>query len=194
MPRVINQSSLFLIITLFIVYVLGWYLQSQQIFSWDVSWLAEASRRLMLGGNYTNDFFENNPPLILYLYMLPASISYWFDINIIEVMRCYIFTIATASIGLCYYFSHKIFSKEPAFIQYITILLACIFLILPFYEFGQREHLFLMLTMPYLFMMAAQLNNGIVNRNSAIMTGFMAGLGFSIKPVFFFMLILIEGY
>src|SRR5688500_14785421 len=97
-----NNKRLLFIAILFIIYILAWFEQNAMIFSWDVSWLAEASRRLLAGGNYTNDFFENNPPLILYLYAPAVLLSQWLDIHIITAMRMYMYVIASLSLYLCY--------------------------------------------------------------------------------------------
>lgn len=64
MMKLFFQSKL-LIVLLLIFSVL---IQSHIILNEDVLWLVTATQRLLAGGSYVNNFFETNPPLILYLY------------------------------------------------------------------------------------------------------------------------------
>ena len=47
---------------LIVIFVVSGFIQQHIMFNRDVSWLLEASNRLFLGGNYLQDFYENNPP------------------------------------------------------------------------------------------------------------------------------------
>jgi hypothetical protein len=62
-----TQTGLFFL-AIACVFIIGGFVQNDAIFSWDVSWLLEVTKRWLNGGTYGKDFFENNPPLILYLY------------------------------------------------------------------------------------------------------------------------------
>ena len=44
---------------LFSIFIGGWLIQQAILFNCDVAWLSEASKRMLHGGTYLNDFFEN---------------------------------------------------------------------------------------------------------------------------------------
>ncbi len=59
-------------------------------------------------------------------------------------------------------------------------------------NFGQREHLFLVLTLPYAFGAAGEFAGRRQSRGLAIVSGLMAGVGFAIKPFLVIPLVMVE--
>lgn len=179
------KSNIALIILIGSIYILAWCMQDNLYFNWDVSWLMEASARLLAGGTYTHDFFENNPPLILYLYIPPVVLTKLFSLNIMISLRIYIYFLATLSLMICWVLSREIFSEKTLGVMKIFFIsLTFVFLMLPLYEFGQREHLFVILTLPYLLLMTIRSSGREINRMNAFLLGLYAALGFFIKPFF----------
>jgi hypothetical protein len=177
------------------VYVLAIMNQAHFILNWDVSWLLHVSQRLLAGGNYTQDFFEINPPLILYLYTPPALLAKLLSISIIVTLRIYVFLLATISLAVSYLLLNKIFQARDNKILILFFLTLCMsLLVLPFQQFGQREHLSIILAMPYLLLVAARLQGNTINKNLAIALGLMAALGFGLKPYFLVTPVLVEVY
>jgi len=177
------------------VYLLGWYIQSQLLFNWDVSWLTHVARRLLAGGSYTKDFFELNPPMILYLYIPIVLLTKYTSLSVMIALRIYIYFLASISLLICYWLAKKIFSaanKNTA--PVVTIALAVSYIILPIYEFGQRENLMLMFVMPYFLLVANRLEKISINPVFALLIGIIAGIGFAIKPHFVMTFLLIEVY
>jgi hypothetical protein len=189
-----RQSFFFWALAIFL-YGMAWLLQAELFLSWDVSWLMLAAERLLKGGTYTNDFFETNPPLILWLYLPPVVFSQWLVLDAALLLRLYIFLLATLSLGLCINLSAKIFSEKEAFLAQIFIIaiLSC-FLLLPIYEFGQRDHLLVILTLPYFLLLTLRLKEKPFPIYYVVLVGLLAAIGFSIKPHFLAALILVEGY
>lgn len=185
------MTSLFIIA----IYALSWTLYNSFSPNWDIVWLMEAAKRMLHGGSYTTDFFETNPPLILYLYLPPLFISKFLAIDLILTFRVYIFLLSALSLLLCYHFAKRIFVQQHPFVLFsIFITLALCYLILPLYELGQRDHLLVILAMPYLFAITYRLQNGTMTYLTACSIGLLAGLGFAIKPHFLITAILIECY
>jgi hypothetical protein len=190
-----HASYIFFLGMIIAIFISSVLFQNSIFINHDVAWLAEAARRLLLGGTYTNDFFENNPPMILYLYVPPVLLSKIFSLNIVVAMRLYVYFIAAFSLFICYDLIKKIFAARHEILsRYMLVMLAIIFLIVPLYYFAQREHLLVLLIMPYIFLMAYQLEGKTVTRSYVILIGVMAGLGFAIKPYFIFSLLFIELY
>ncbi|MHB1947949.1 MAG: hypothetical protein ACYCQI_07540 [Gammaproteobacteria bacterium] len=70
--------------------------------------------------------------------------------------------------------------------------IAAVLIILPNLSFGQREHLWILLSLPYLFAAVLRLSHKSINLFFAIMIGIFAGAGFAIKPYFLITFILLE--
>jgi hypothetical protein len=177
------------------IYLIAWIIQSHLLLNWDVSWLMHASKRMLAGGSYTQDFFEINPPMILYLYVPPVLFAKFSALSIVTSLRLYIFILASVSLAVSYLLAKKLFpEKERAIAQILIITMALAYFMLPAYEFGQREHLMLMLIMPYLFLVALRSQNKHPADILAFVIGLLAGLGFAIKPHFLVIFILAEIY
>ncbi len=189
----INRQAIIFWLLFAIIYFSAGYLQSTGILNSDVSWLTFAAKRFLQGGTYTHDFFELNPPMSIYLY-LPAALSEkLFSLNAISAIQCYLFFCLTLSLLLCFYLNQRLFkmlSQRTLF----NLILAVIFLIYPYGEFGQREHLLLAFFFPYLLLTAAQLQGKKLPRTLSIGVSLLAGIGFAIKPYFLVSFIFIEAY
>lgn len=177
------------------LYVLAWMLQGQLFLNWDVSSLLFATKKWLAGGTYSKEFFTPNPPLILYLYTPVVFLSQLMSTHNVILFRVYIFFLASLSLYSCYRFTLNIFAKEDSQLAYL-FLIALIFIILflPFYEFGQRDHLFFIFMMPYVLMLICRLQNKVIRPRYAISIGIFAGLGFALKPQFMIPFILMEFY
>jgi hypothetical protein len=186
-----QRLSVFLIIL--VLYVVAGLFQQQMVFNWDVSWLMHVTHNLLAGGSYTNDFFELNPPLIIYLYAPAVWVNTIFSLPPMVGLQIYIFMLATASLYYCYVLSPKIF-QENFTEQLFLIAATFIFLILPVYDFGQREHLFIIFSLPYFLLVGARLNDVSFNVYFAAGIGLFASAGFALKPYFLIAPLLVEIY
>jgi hypothetical protein len=190
-----NSEHVAFFLTLACLVVLGWVLQTHILLNWDVSWLLHTSEKLLAGGTYANDFFELNPPLILYLYTPALFFSKIFSISIIAALRFYVFLLGSVSLFLCDGLIRKIFSAADRKLRDLFLVaIASTFFILPIEQFGQREHLLLLLALPYLLAIPYRLAGNKLNNGEAILIGLFAGLGFAIKPYFLTTLVLSEIY
>ena len=177
------------------VFVAGIIVQTNMMLNFDVSWLMKVSNKLLSGGHYYTDFIETNPPLILYLYMPAVLLAKIFHLSFTIAFRTYTFIIAAGSIYLCNVLMRHIFDDTSNHIRYVLLVtIGFIFILMPGFAFGEREHFVLILTMPYLFLLDLRLSNKNINIYLIFLIGVMAGLGFAIKPYFLFALIACELY
>ncbi|MHB1946581.1 MAG: hypothetical protein ACYCQI_00520 [Gammaproteobacteria bacterium] len=185
-------------INYFFIFCLGtyaWIIQSKFLCNPDVSWFVEASQRMLAGGTYTKDFFENNPPWILYFNIPAVLLVKIFGINQINAIKIYIYSLILISLSIANFLLQRIFTKEDRILaQFFLIALGVTFFIFPMYEFGQREHLLFILAVPYILMMALRLQNAKINTILAIIIGVLSGSVFILKPYFLAILCLIEIY
>lgn len=191
----LNRQAYFSLLIFSLISFTGLFYQSYILINWDVSWGLQLAQRTLAGGTYFKDFFETNPPLVLYLYMPAVIFAKYFSISSILAVRFYIFTLCFCSLLTSYLLIKKIFSEKDntiAKIFYLTI--AFVLLIVPMQNFGQREHLLLILTIPYLLLVTCRLQNEWLNPFYAISIGLFAGIGFIIKPFFLMTFVLVELY
>lgn len=187
------KAKVFFFLALLCIIFLSATIQFHTFINWDVSFLLHAAQRLLAGGTYPHDFFETNPPMIIFLYTPAIILAKGVTINAIFWLRVLFFFVALLSLGICYGLSKKIFANNKLTELIIPTLAICYFL-LPLYEFIQREHLMLVLTMPYFLTCSMRLQRQKIGFVFAIMVGIFAGIGFTIKPFFLLPLAICEIY
>jgi hypothetical protein len=189
-----NRKNWILCCSVLICFGVAWLTQSSLMFNSDASWLMLATKRWLTGGNYTHDFFEINPPMILYIYTPAVFLAELFHCSAAIALRLYVIILIAVSLNLCYLLNKKIFIEEDWQVSSSLLLgLAGALLFLPMTEFGQREHLIVIFTMPYFLLMTVRLQQSeLLTAKFAFAMGLMAGLGFVIKPFFLAPLLLVE--
>lgn len=170
---------IFLTIAILATYIL----QSHFFLHTDMLYLLHAANLLLGGGTYAKDFFETNPPLIIFWYIPAILLAKLTGVNLIIVFRCYILFLSFFSLSLCYVLLQKI--MEVAWQRnFFLILLVISFLFFPVIELGQREHILILCTFPYLFAINVRLENKPISVLLASAIGIYAGLGIALKPFF----------
>lgn len=178
-----------------IIVLFAWYIQTTLYVNWDAGYLLHATSLFIQGGTYTQDFFTPNTPMIFYLYMPPVIASTLFKIGIITSYQLYIFILCTFCLLICYQLLKRLISREDSKLTVVFLAtLASVYYLLPVYEFGQRDHLYFVLTFPYILMTTLRMQDKPVNKYEATLVGFITALGVGIKPQFMITPLLIEIY
>ena len=172
--------------------IMGVIFQLNMFISWDVSWYITAVQRFLAGGTYHNDFFETNPPMILYLYSLPVYLAHWFHFNVYTFLRLFYFVVSVGSLGLCYVFLKKIYHDDRHSLGLMLVGLGFCYWILPVYEFMQRDYLMFLFVLPYVFSVVLRANSVALNKWLMLFIGVLAGLGVGLKPYFLCVPVLLE--
>lgn len=161
--------------------------------SHDVAWYLHMAGAVLDGGTLYVDVVDPNPPLVVFLMLPAALLSRWTGVPDVEVFRGAVLLAAAASLALAWRHFRAAFPGWPAACrQALLVLLAVVLVALPGYEFGQREHLALLLSLPYLLAATALAgavedpgaSGGRAGRAAAVATGLMAGAAVSLKPFF----------
>ena len=177
-----------------LIFLIAAMIQAQFVINWDVAWDIDVTRRLLEGGSYQHDFFDLNPPLIFFIY-IPVILLQHLSLSVQAALCLYLFILIGISLWLCYFSIKAIFSNFPAYFSVIFLSsVAITLLIYPVDSLGQREHLLLIFTLPYFFLVAYRMQNNIPSVRYALAVGLFAGLGFAIKPYFLIPAIMIEIY
>lgn len=161
----------------------------------DMGLYLQCGQLLLSGHRPYVDFFDTNPPLVMYLSIIPAlaqctaggDVTLWFQICMlilsISIIACLIVLLHKSETERLFY---------PA--------LACISLMsaLSMFDYGQREYIFFLLFLPYFFFSICRHTSKTPGNNFyfplALLTGVAAGIGFSLKPHFLIFIVMLEGW
>jgi hypothetical protein len=178
-------------ITLATIVAFGLYSSLTLEMNCDVVILLHEAGRLLDGARLYVDIMEFNPPLIIYLNLPVVATSRILGVSPQILFPIFVFALALWSLGLC----HRLRSCRPAGLDQVALLvLATVLLVLVGGMFGQREHLLLILILPYAFAAAIISDGGKVPRALGLGTGVMAGIGFALKPYFLPAFLAVEIY
>lgn len=189
------SRTVYFSISVLIIATIAYFVQSMFILNGDVASLLFDTQLFLAGGTYVKDFFETNPPMIFIIYSPASLFAQLTSTTITPVIRIYIILLALLSITCCSVLLKKIIKEKDNSLRYTLLYtLLFIFLFMTVGEFGQREHLLVILMFPYLFAAVVNIQNQRINPLLAILIGSMAALGFGLKPYFLLTIVLIELY
>ena len=168
----------FALTQIFLIYKI--FVNHQVIFSGDCALFFECAKRLLLGQLPYVDFIEHNPPLIYYFNLIPAWFHLQFNLSADLVFLYYMVIITT----LIFIFSYKILvNAKLQFSIYQTFLIAIVLFNITVLEtYGQREHIIVLLIIPFMIVRSLRFENYAISKLTAILAGILAGIGLSIKP------------
>jgi hypothetical protein len=139
------------------------------------------------------DFIEINPPLIIYLNVLPAVLAKATGLSMpmafqLFVIGLVVLSLAGAWCALKVHGGLDAFERGVALAVWATvsglIYISC--------AHGQREHLFLLAFVPYLLLRLARMQGARIGPWHAGLTGLAAGVGCSLKPHFLLAVLFVE--
>lgn len=177
--------GIFLGVAVFLLFF-GAYVQMKTGNVGDKGWLLLAARMWLQGKQLYIDIFEVNPPLIVWLYAIPARIALhvkWMEDDQIMTLLWIVSSLFIA--GICTYLIrfHSGFTgdirKQTDFAFFVVGLF--IFFTPPVY-FSDRENIIFVLTFPYLLRFMPRLARQALPLQLRILIGGVAAVGFCIKP------------
>jgi len=120
----------------------------------DNGWLLIAAERLLDGGTYRRDFVEPNPPLILFLNVPPVLLSRLLGVAPYTAFSLYVCGLILLSAALSARSLAACLDGARGPTGAAVVACVAILALEPGYEFGQREHLFVILFLPGLLWFA----------------------------------------
>jgi hypothetical protein len=182
----------FLLLGTFVILILKIYYPPLEI-NHDCAFLIQKAQMVLEGKR----LFIDIPaifPMDLYIYIPSVMISNLLSINVILVFKIYILLLLLWSIVMVRWLILKIdsnFIKES-----IGGIILCwsIFSLYKFNSFGQREHIFILLYLPFLILRWLRCEENNINLIPSIMVGIGAAIGVCIKPHFIIFFCLTELY
>ncbi len=161
----------------------------------DTAWSLYVAERLLAGSRLYVDIIEVNPPLIIWLTLVPAWLSGLLGVSDVFLYRVGVIVLCLGSVGLCARVLRLAVPREDVALRRLVLLLV-LFAALPAAreDFGEREHLLLALTCPYVLLAAARARRAPVPGGLGIMVGLLAGLGIALKPYFVTLWLALESW
>lgn len=154
----------------------------------DVSWFLHALRRMWEGEVLYRDIAEPNPPLILLLYAPPLFIADALGVNPANVINGVILFLAWMSaVAAAHILRYSIHHFSG--LQRRWMFLACLAVLLAVpgvNVIAQREHIFILLILPYVFLHLPSVRANPTKPSAPLLLlcAAAAALGFYLKPYF----------
>ncbi len=157
----------------------------------DVAWLLYVARKWLGGQRLYEDLVEVNPPLIIWIYAIPAAISNWLGAPPRLVAAPFF---AGVVLSCAWWSANLLQGRAAIFARRLPVfaVLSAVLVLLPGIEFGQREHLLVTAALPYLILFARELEGEREPRATAVAAGVLCGLGCALKPTYAVALVLLE--
>ena len=158
----------------------------------DVAWYLYMADAMRGGAELYRDVADTNPPLIVFLSLPPIWLAALLHLSQSAAFNVYVFVAAFASLAVCWRLIPKAWPDGQAETRGLLIVTAA-FCLFPFVrlDFGQREHLAVILLLPYVWLSATPGARG-ASPIASVLIGVAAGLGFAVKPHFAVPWVLLE--
>lgn len=161
----------------------------------DQMWCLYVAQRMLHGERlYGPELLESNPPLIMWLMLLPAALT-----RVLHLPITFLFKSGVVLVGaLVSILSVRLLRRRAMNSNASTYSSLFIFLVIfgamPARDFGQRDHLLSLLCLPYILAAALEISERPRNLRRAVLLliGFAAGLGVALKPHHLLLVLAVE--
>jgi hypothetical protein len=149
----------------------------------DQMWLLYAANLVRHGAKlYGSELFESNPPLIVWLSVVPSALAGWLHLAATAVGKFLVCGVGLAIAFVSLRLSRRLLPISRAAGWALGFVYVAAFLVMPARDFGQRDHLLALLCLPYLLSAARAMTGDPLGGWQAWLVGFTAGAGIVLKP------------
>jgi hypothetical protein len=162
----------------------------------DVAANLDMARRWIGGERLYRDIIDVNTPLVFLIYAIPEGLARLLGgAGTSWMVACVIGAIAASSLA-CHRILVRLYEDaHPVGLVLLSLMVPFLLVVVPpDNSFGQREHVMTVLAMPYLLAAAARGDGRSLPLGLSIAVGLAAGVGFSMKPHFVVIPLLVEGF
>jgi hypothetical protein len=149
----------------------------------DIAWTLHAGGILLDGGSYGVDIIDNNPPLVYWLGAGETALARALGATPLAVHAVLVLFGAVLAALL----SRRLLADgvlSPGFADAVALLLLACWVLVPGFEYGQRDHLTILLATPYLLVAGRRLADLETRAPMRVLVGAMAALGIALKPYY----------
>ena len=148
----------------------------------DTAWFLYVAQGLLNGGELYRDFVEVNPPLAIWLTVPVVMVSRATGLLPIETLYGAFFAITAIGLLLAWRYLAMIRGVPKWTASFIVFLLAAVFLFIPGSAFGQREHLLVLLFLPWFMLRAARSQGAQISVTESALVGLLGAVAICLKP------------
>lgn len=173
------------------VVLVGFLAQCATYLNHDVAWVLYSSGRMLDGAVFGSDIVAANPPLIWWISLIPNAAARLLNLPVIATFR--VFTLLLVAGALIA--SDRILAAGHVSRGRRVIFLATAAYLLTLgidRDFGQREHITVVLVLPYVLAIAYRMRGGQMPWERAALIGAAGGIGIAFKPYFLIVPFLLE--
>ena len=171
-------------------------------FHHDIGWILYSAGEMQSGATLYRDLIDENPPLVFWLSVPPVALARALGLPPILVFNAAVFLAIAFILELCrrlqsgvgWVIGSGVEEGEGSnaarrlegdrFALVLCSALALVLVLQAGADFGQREHLFVILVLPYLFAAARFLDGRPLGPGLGLAVGAIAGMGIALKPYF----------
>ena len=162
---------------------------------WDEqAWYLYAGGRALAGARlYSADLVDVNPPLIIWFSELPMALAHALGLAPTLALKLCVAALSVASLAWCCRLiqaAGDVF--PPRLAAGFAVVGVYVLGVYPAADLGQREHLIVVLSLPYLVMAATRLAGRSQPPAQAAVAGALVALGVCFKPYYLLMLLAVE--
>ena len=159
----------------------------------DVAWMLYGGQVLLDGGIYGIDIVDPNPPLIFWVSAVVVAVARLLGTTSQLVYDLAVMGLIVVSVGLCHLiYTRRAVSRHEGWL--VSVLFAIAMVVPAGRDFGQRDHVTVVMVMPYLFAISARLDGQQTPRVWQLCAGGLAGIGIALKPFFLLLWLVPEAY
>lgn len=158
----------------------GLAVQSATVLNHDVAWVLYGAGRMLDGAVFGTDIVAANPPLVWWVSVVPAAAARLFGLPPEIALRMFVALLAAISLVSCERLLRP--GLSPLLRSGFLALCAYFLFVGVHRDFGQREHIALILALPYMFAAARRMRGDTLPVAAALAIGIAAGIGFAFKP------------
>lgn len=155
----------------------------------DAAWHFYSSIRVLGGDRIGVDIADINPPMAMWLFSFPGLAVTGLGLSPAIVFKAFVLLVA-ALVFLT--IRRPLIASVGRKANFALLMVAAVFLFLPGYHFGQREHLAAVLTLPYVCLAVRRSAIEPVAPRAAALAGLMAAIGICFKPYFLAVPLMVE--
>lgn len=148
----------------------------------DVAAVLNFSVRWLEGERLYADLIDVNPPLIFIINLVPAALGAWLPIDPVQALVGCVLGLIGLSMALAWKLMPQL--GLPPMLRVVALATLPVTLLGAGYDFAQREHLLVILSLPYLILAALRAEGGRASPRLTLLVALLAALGFALKPHF----------
>lgn len=177
------------------IFLLGFAGEVRSGLNGDSAWLLHVAGRVLDGARLYVDVVEVNPPLVVWLNLPIVALARAADLPPAALYRAVVWATAFLTLWLANRSLRRLAPALRRRRRYAMLLgIAVVLLGIPGAYFGQREHLALILVLPWLLLVGARLEGAVAPAAEAAAAGAMAAVGTALKPHFLLLPLMVAGW